>query len=151
MKTVRIAALALVCGFVPEVAAAQVQTRGTFGIHSFQIALPEGYSLSPSDSSTPGYGTFAYLTEARPDGSRGRISITLVDFAQGGVAGTPLDSFARDMVGSLSRIYLDWMQKENAGLLDGVPAKRIVWSGTYTPAGGLAVGIGGVSIRRPEC
>ena len=113
------------------------------------MTLPEGFSAAEQRNPSPGHKTFAYVSEVRADNSRGIIQISLMDFKRGGVAGITLDEFAQKMISGIRRPYADWKETQTLVTLDGVPAKRIAWSGTMQPPGGSGperVGVAAVTI-----
>jgi len=106
----------------------------------------------------PGFKTFAFATDLRPDGTRGLIQLSLFDLTQIGSAERPtLDHLTRSMVDGVRRRRSQWKEVESSVEVAGVPARRVEWSGSNEPSperppsqtpsmmrGVMIVGIGGV-------
>lgn len=105
----------------------------------------------------PGFKTFAFATDPRPDGTHGLIQLSLFDLTQIGSTERPtLDHFTRSMVDGVRRRRSQWKEAESSVEVAGVPARRVEWSGSNAPSperppsqtpsmmrGVMIVGIGG--------
>ena len=129
----------------------------SFDGHAFSLQLPPGYRFQGEASPMPGFKTFAFATDPRPDGTRGLIQVSLVDLTQIGSTERPtLDRVTRSMVDAVRRRRRQWKEAESSVEVAGVPARRVEWSGSNEPSperprsqtpsmmrGVMIVGIGG--------
>ena len=103
--------------------------------HTFTLELPPDYSLQGEASPMSGVKTLAFVTEPRPDGSRGLIQVTLVDLTQIESTQRPsLDHFTRSMVDGVRRRRNQWKEVETSVEVGGVRARRVEWSGSNGPS-----------------
>ena len=119
-----------------------------FEKHTFSLDLPEGYTLQADATPKPGFGTFAFGTEPRSDGTRGLIQVSLVDLPQAPPGETvTVDRLAAVMINGVRQRRTRWEQTESEVRVGGVTAKRIAWSGSVEPGFGRpAVHMRGVMI-----
>jgi hypothetical protein len=105
--------------------------------HKFSLQLPAGYLLQADPSPRPGFQTFGFSTDARPDGTRGLIQVTLLDFSGAPDGQTvTLEKFAATMIKGVSDRRSNWEQTESEMQIAGVRAKRIAWAGSREPGFG---------------
>jgi hypothetical protein len=116
--------------------------------HTFSLQLPPGYVLHAAPSPRRGFKTFGFSTEARDDGTRGMIQVSLVDFSKAPAGETvSLEKFAAAMISGVRQRRSRWEQNETDIQIDGVRAKRIEWAGsTETGFGRPPVNMRGVMI-----
>jgi hypothetical protein len=105
--------------------------------HKFSLELPAGYQLQADASPQAGLKTFGFSTDARDDGTRGLIQVTLLDLsaAPDGQKVT-VDKFAAAMIKGVSDRRSNWEQAESEIQITGVRAKRIEWKGSREPGFG---------------
>ncbi len=118
--------------------AAQRSTHEFEG-HKFSLQLPTGYLLQADASPRPGFKTFGFSTDARDDGTRGLIQVTLFDFSaapDGQKQTATLDRFAAAMIKGVADRRSSWEQTESELQIAGVRAKRIAWAGSREPGFG---------------
>ena len=127
--------------------AAQRSTHEFEG-HKFSLELPTGYQLQADASPQAGLKTFGFSTDARSDGTRGLIQVTLLDLSGAPQGQTvTLDRFAAAMLKGVSDRRSNWEQTESELQIAGVRAKRIAWAGSREPGFGRpAVHMRGVMI-----
>jgi len=126
---------------------ARQQTVTQFEGHKFSLQLPEDYSVKSDASPGPGIRTFAFSTSPRSDGTRGIIQVTLIDLKKSGAPPVTLDELGSSMIEGVRRRRTQWITKESALEIAGVPGKRIEWSGQAELAPGLApVGMRGIMV-----
>jgi hypothetical protein len=112
----------------------------TFGDHSFELVLPAGYEFAGDASPLTGFKTFGFATAPRPDGTRGTLQVTLLDFAEANMPEPSLEELAREMAGGIQRSRADWESSTRSVTLAGVAARRVEWSGQSVPGTGGATG-----------
>jgi hypothetical protein len=105
--------------------------------HKFSLELPTGYLLQADTSPRPGFKTFGFSTDARDDGTRGLIQVTLLDLtAAPDGKSVNLERFAASMIKGVSERRSNWEQTESEILIAGVRGKRIEWKGSREPGFG---------------
>jgi hypothetical protein len=123
------------------------QTVTQFEGHTFRLQVPEDYSVKSDASPGPGVRTFGFATEPRSDGTRGMIQVTLIDLKKSGAPPVTLDALGTAMIEGVRRRRTQWITKESATEIAGVPGKRIEWSGEAELAPGRPpVGMRGVML-----
>jgi hypothetical protein len=105
--------------------------------HTFSLQLPAGYTPHANATPAPGVGTFGFSTEARNDGTRGMIQVTLLDFTQApGGETVSLEKLAATMIDGVRRKRTRWEEKDGEVQIAGVKARRIEWIGSTEPGFG---------------
>jgi hypothetical protein len=125
----------LLASFVVASALGETLTTQHFGEHEFTLVLPDGYALRAEVSPKPWLKVFGFTTEARGDGTRGLIQVSLLDLAQTHPGGTAeLAEFATKMAGGVRGRRRLWKAEESEGQLHGTKIKRIEWTGSPEPS-----------------
>jgi len=111
----------------------------------FTLQPPEDYRFAAQSVPAPGLKTFGFLTDPRSDGTRGMIQVTLIAMQKTGedMGGLTLEKFGNGMIEGVRRRRTQWMHKESATEIAGVPGRRFEWSG----AAELGAGVVGPMMR----
>jgi hypothetical protein len=114
-----------------------------FGRVRVSLDLPPGFSRKDCAKGGPGMNVCGFTTEARPDGTRALIQISVIDLDVA-TEGHPdesnptLDDLATSMIGSIRRRRMqDWKEQARSAKLGTIASRRIEWSGSImVPPGG---------------
>jgi hypothetical protein len=124
-------------------ASAERTTRTVGRVH-FTLDLPAEFRSVVCKNQSPGVDMCGFITEARADGSRGLIQVSIVDFKTIGEAAPPtLEQFSSVMVRGIERRRRgDWKQTESDTTIGMVAVRRTEWmaSAEVEPGGGVKPG-----------
>lgn len=98
--------------------------------HAFTLELPDGYFPFGAASLAANARTFGFATEARTDGTRGMIQVTLAAHGQTEApAPEDIPRIADSLIAAVRARRSDWKSTERDEELGGVAVRRVEWSG----------------------
>ncbi|HKY23078.1 MAG TPA: hypothetical protein VJM31_17820 [Vicinamibacterales bacterium] len=95
--------------------AMQVRGQGvahSFNGYTFSLELPRGFKLEAEISPNPSFRTFGFTGQARSDGTRTLIQVSLVDLRKTEERPS-LDQFTRTMLEGVQRRRSEWQETQS--------------------------------------